>query len=164
MKTNFAKKTANFGCYNESKKQNNYLPNEAFTISDVLNSDVSLKDKTWFIRKNCEFTNDEYRQFAIGCALCVLPIYESKYPGNDAPRKAIEAAQKYLANEIGIDELIEARRAAAYAAYTAAIADSAYAAHAAAYAYAAADGKVSYKSLLLEFFKEFTPIEVNQTL
>lgn len=90
MKTNFTKSTANFGCYNETRKQDKILPNEEFNINDVLNSDVSLNHKAWFIRNNCEFTTDEFRQFAIGCALCVLPIYETKYPENKAPRAAID--------------------------------------------------------------------------
>jgi hypothetical protein len=229
MKTNFTKATSDFGCYGP-KKASSYLPNENFTIADVLNADVRLRDKAWFIRNNCQFTDDEYRQYAIGCALCVLPIYEKRYPGNNAPREAIEAGKGYLAGTINIDVLREKRDAAyasAYAAYAyasaasaayayadaayadasadasayayasayadaaAAYADAAaayayaayasasayadaaaaaayaadadaaaYAAYAAAYAaYAADAGKTDYRSLLLEFFKEFTAVK-----
>jgi hypothetical protein len=130
MKTNFTKATSDFGCYGP-KKASSYLPNENFTIADVLNANVRLRDKAWFIRNNCQFTDDEYRQYAIGCALCVLPIYEKRYPGNNAPREAIEAGKAYLAGTINIDVLREKRDAAAYAADAAA--DAAYAS-AAAYA------------------------------
>jgi len=143
MKTNFTKLTAKFGCYaDENNKQNNHLLNNDFNIDDVLCADVPLKDKAWFIRHNCEFTDDQFREFAIGCALCVLPIYEDKYPENKAPREAIEAAKAYLKKEIGFDDLMIKRRAAAYAAAAADAADAAYAAYAAAAAdaaYAAAD-------------------------
>jgi hypothetical protein len=35
-------------------------------------------------------------EYAIGCARHVLPNYEKKYPCDDRPRKAIEAAEKWL--------------------------------------------------------------------
>jgi hypothetical protein len=211
MKTNFTKATSDFGCYGP-KKASSYLPNENFTIADVLNADVRLRDKAWFIRNNCQFTDDEYRQYAIGCALCVLPIYEKRYPGNNAPREAIEAGNAYLAGTINIDVLREKRAAAAYASASAYADSYAYAAYASAYADAAADasyaayaayaadaadaadasayaadaaaasayaadaaaataadaaaatdaddaGKTDYRSLLLEFFKEFTAVK-----
>jgi hypothetical protein len=151
MKTNFTKATSDFGCYGP-KKASSYLPNENFTIADVLNADVRLRDKAWFIRNNCQFTDDEYRQYAIGCALCVLPIYEKRYPGNNAPREAIEAGKAYLAGTINIDVLREKRAAAASAAYASASASasaayasaSASAADASAYAYAAASAAYAY--------------------
>ena len=121
MKTTFTKSTAKFGCYKSNdNQQDNYLPNETFTISDVLNAEVSLKDKAWFIRYNCEFTDTQFREFAIGCALCVLQIYEEKYPDNKAPREGIEGAKAYLAGKIDIDEFRLKRRAAAEAADAAA--------------------------------------------
>jgi hypothetical protein len=71
-------------------------------------------------------------QFAVLCARAVLHLYESKYPGDDRPRKAIEAAETYLKTQ---------SNDAAYAARAAdAAADAAYAAaDAARAAYAAAD-------------------------
>jgi len=169
MKTEFTKNTSNFGCYAENNnRQNDYLPNDEFTITDILSANVSLKHKAWFIRYNCEFTVDEFRQFAIGCALCVLPIYEDKYPNNKAPREAIQAAKDYLAGIITIDVLREKREtAAAYEAAAAeAAAEAAEAAYAAYAAYAAAEaaaadakktnGKAKYQELLLQFLKDFT--------
>ncbi|MFA4845634.1 MAG: putative immunity protein [Patescibacteria group bacterium] len=64
-------------------------------------------------------------RFAILSAEAVLSIFENRFPGDDRPRKAIEAAKEYL-NQKG----------AAAARAAAAAADAAYAY--AAYAYAAA--------------------------
>ena len=96
-------------------------------LIDVLNV-LGMEDCLWAFRA----TNDEQAakllaiKFAIACADRVLIICESKYPKDNRPRKAIEAAQTYLLNPSK-----ENARAAA---------DAAYAAHAAAYAaYAAAD-------------------------
>jgi hypothetical protein len=82
--------------------------------------------------------------FAILCAEQVLSIYENKYPQDDTPRKAIDAAKYYLKVHTrdaayAADAAAYAAHAAAYAAHAAAdAADAAYAAHAAhAAAYAA---------------------------
>ncbi|MCC6194590.1 MAG: hypothetical protein IT518_09005 [Burkholderiales bacterium] len=58
-----------------------------------------------------------------------LPIFEAKRPGDDRPRKAIEAARGCIA---GTKTRQQARAAAADAAYAAAAAAAAYAAYAAA--------------------------------
>ena len=72
-------------------------------------------------------------EYAIMCAEDVLFIWEEKYPKDDRPRKAIEAARAWLA------EPTEARKEAAHAAANAAYAVySAYAATATAAAYSAA--------------------------
>ena len=64
------------------------------------------------------------RAFAIHAAEQVLPIFETKYPKDKRPRKAIEAAKAVL-----VDDTSTSRRAAA---------DAASAASAAAYAASAA--------------------------
>jgi hypothetical protein len=174
------------GCYSETELNKcSFMQLEEITIESILDSEISLKDKSWFIINSIELTDLQKREFAIGCALVVLPIYEEKYPDNVAPRKAIEAAQKYLNNEISLGDLKEYRKKAAYAAYAAAAdaaaayayADAtayAYAAYAAAAddaaayayaayayaayaaaAYAAAAADAGYKNKLLLFFKEF---------
>jgi hypothetical protein len=87
----------------------------------------------------------DYVSYAIYAAEQVIDIYEKKYPDDKRPRKAIEAAKKYLKNPS--IKTRTAAAAAAYAAYTAAdddtyaaayVAASFAAAHAAAAAYAAA--------------------------
>jgi len=77
------------------------------------------------------------REIAIFAAEQVLPIFEKKYPEDDRPRKAIEAAKLFLANDTPENrKAADAAYAAAYAAADAA--DAAYAAAAAADAAAAA--------------------------
>jgi hypothetical protein len=54
--------------------------------------------------------------WAADCAEHVLPYFEEKYPGDDRPRKAIEAARAWTRGEIRVGEA----RAAAVAAHAAA--------------------------------------------
>jgi len=85
--------------------------------------------------------------FAILCAEAVLSIYEIKYPNDDRPRKAIEAAKKYLRHPSA-----DAARAA-YAAYAAADAAyaAAYAADAAVYAAAYAADAAARADTSIDF-------------
>jgi len=52
------------------------------------------------------------RLFACDVARRVLPIYEKRYPGDNRPRKAIEAAEKYAEGTITEKELLASRDAA----------------------------------------------------
>jgi hypothetical protein len=77
------------------------------------------------------FTPEQRIQYAIFAAEQVLSIFESNYPEDSRPRKAIEAAQAHLDNPSV--ETAHAAHSAARAAYTAAhtahsAADAAYAA------------------------------------
>ena len=84
----------------------------------------------------------ELRLFAADCAEHVLYLFEEKYPDDDRPRKAIQAARDFA------NGLITAANAAyaAYAANAAVVANAAnaYAANAAAAAAAAAAADASY--------------------
>jgi hypothetical protein len=73
-----------------------------------------------------------FAEAAIKAAEGVLPLFEKRRPGDDRPRKAIEAAKERLANPSKADAAD-----AAYAAYAAYAADAASAASAADAAYAA---------------------------
>jgi len=122
MKTEFTKQEMyNLkGCYSKETLDNcSFMSKDNISLQSILDSEIPLKDKSWFIRNSIQLSDIEKRQFAIGCALVVLPIYENKYPSNDDPRKAIEAAEKYLKNEITLQELNIFRKAAAAAAYAA---------------------------------------------
>ncbi|HEY0701166.1 MAG TPA: hypothetical protein VGD60_00215 [Candidatus Acidoferrales bacterium] len=81
-------------------------------------------------------TRQEVVLAACSCAETVLHHFEKKYPQDDRPRKAIEAARAWTSGNLDTESLYKARRAAYAAAYAAADA-AAYAAYAAA-AYAAA--------------------------
>ena len=97
--------------------------------------------------------------FAILCAESVLKYFEDKYPDDDRPRKAIEAAKEYLKTKLAAYAAADAADAA-YAAYAAAdaadAARAAYAAAGAAYAaagvaYAAADA--AYNKTLIKILE-----------
>jgi len=78
----------------------------------VLTTTQRLKLPDWYLdnkKRQCMRI-----QFAVLCAEAVLSIFETKYPSDDRPRKAIKAAREYLATN--------AARAAAYAARAAAYA------------------------------------------
>jgi hypothetical protein len=116
---------------------------EPLNIMTVLESN-NIEDAVWCLR--C-FERDSYRQFNADVAESVLHIFESKYPDDDRPRKAIAAARGNAsaaadaayaaaadATAAAADATADAAAAAAadaYAAYAAA-ADAAYAAYAAA--------------------------------
>lgn len=135
------------GCYDDSRLDKcSFMGVEPITIESILDSEIPLKDKYWFVCRKLA-TKEQNQQIAIDVALITIDIYEKKYPDNKAPRKAIEAAQAYLAGTITIDELKTAL-AAADAAASAASAAVAYvdadAYAAAAVASAAAAAAVAY--------------------
>lgn len=82
----------------------------------------SVADLIWALRMS-SFQGEKVisicRKTAIFAAESVLHIFENKYPNDKRPRKAIAAAKAYLAGDIGIAELREARVSAADAAYAA---------------------------------------------
>jgi hypothetical protein len=107
----------------------NDKPTDVIATAKRLNSDDHNDWANWLIVRF--MTHEQKVQYAIFAAEQVIDIYEKKYPDDDRPRKAIEAAKNYLK-----DKSLENKNAAYAAAY-----DAAYAAYAAAdaYAYAAAD-------------------------
>ena len=169
---------ANCGCYSEEQLlECSFMNNEKITLKSILDSEIPIKDKYWFVIKKLT-TIRQKQQIAITCAKFVLPIYESKYPNDNRPRLAIEKAENYLAGKCTIKELREKRiavTAAAYAAaYVAAYAVDAYVAADAAYgdayaaavysvaayavdAYVAADAAINNNLLIL--LKEFCKVK-----
>lgn len=118
------------------------------SLSDFLGLEhLTHSDKTWvFVRS---VSSSAAKSFAVDCAESVLHIFESVFPKDDRPRKAIEAARLSTGSskELKADTAAQATYAAAYAAAHAArdaraAARDAYAArdnYAADAAYAAAD-------------------------
>ena len=79
-------------------------------------------------------TRGQKVEYAVYAAKQVLRIYETKYPGDDRPRKAIEAAEKYFSGPSSSAAYAYADAAYAYADAADAAAYAADAAYAAAYA------------------------------
>jgi hypothetical protein len=108
---------------------------DAVEVINALIEDNELDWANWTIVR--VMTRPQYLAYAIFSAEQVLDIYEKKYPNNDKPRKAIEAAKAVLAKDTKETRTAAAAAAAAAAADAAAAAAAAYAADAAAAAYAA---------------------------
>jgi len=117
---------------------------------DKLMKNNRFSDANWLITKL--FNKTQCVKYAIFAAEQVLDIFEKKYPDDNRPRKAIEAAKDYLKtpNDVtyaavvtsAADAASAAQDAAAYyanAAYAAYYANAAYAAYYAAYAAHVAD-------------------------
>jgi len=101
-------------------------------VVDKLIAQSKLDWANWTVSRM--MNHDNKIRYAIFAAEQVLSIYEKQHPDDAHPRKAIEAAKKYLADKSEKNK--NAANAAANAAYAAAYAanTAAYAAYAAAYA------------------------------
>jgi immunity protein 5 of polymorphic toxin system len=68
-----------------------------------------LDDAVWALRAVPEEQRGERdriaRLFACDCAEHVLRIYEAQYPGEERPRRAIEAARRFALDEISHNEM-----------------------------------------------------------
>ena len=130
--------------YEWSLKVLNNKPMPASKFIQHLIDDKKYQWASWVLVRVFDKTNNV--RYAIFAAEQVIDIYEKKYPGKDKPRKAIEAAKKWLnepTEENRADAAADAAAAAAAAAYAAYAAAAAYAAYAAA-ADAAADAAAAY--------------------
>ena len=106
---------------------------EPLELRTILESN-GLDDTIWALRA-VEGKDKEIRLFAADCAEMVLPIYEKKYPDDNRPRLAIQAARDYangLITEKELSAASDAALAARAAARDAWAASSASAASAAA--------------------------------
>ena len=115
---------------------------EIISIMDILNSEIPLKDKGWFLVRKCDLTIAQKKELSYLLALSVFPIHENKYPDDKIVRICLEAIKAFNSGEISREDL----KTAAYAAYEAADSDytTADAAYAAAYAAAVAAADADY--------------------
>ena len=124
----------------------NLLGLDTQEILEKLMSNNKFEWGNWFLTKL--MNKGQCVEYSVFAAENVLGIYEKQYPKDDRPRKAIEAAQKYLANPSAdaaraADPAAAAAYAAAYAAYDAAAAAARAAAYAAADAARAAAARAA---------------------
>ena len=134
----------NRGCYSLEKLNScSFMCATSITLETIINSEISLKDKYWFVCKKLA-TKEENQQIAVKVAEIVLPIFEKQYPKNKAPREAIKSAKSYISGHVSLEILLIKRRIAADAAYAAyGVAYAAYA-DAAAYDITADAADVAY--------------------
>ena len=127
---------SNIGCYlKEQVAQLLSIKQDSISILDILNSEIPLKDKRWYLWNKCAITLDNKKALALQLAWCVLPIYQAKYPNDTRVEDCLKAIKDFNDGKITIEEL----RAKRYA-----YADAAAAAADAAYAYAAAYDAAAY--------------------
>ena len=106
-------------------------------LSEALESN-GIGDLFWLLDKIplSKEQEKDLRLLACDYAEDVLYIFEEKYPDDERPRLAIEAARKYTKGEIDKEELYAAADAVDAVARDAVARAAYYAARAAAYAYA----------------------------
>jgi hypothetical protein len=113
---------------------NVYGADKEINLLTILESN-GFDDAAWSLRATVQDADSVKRLIAADFAESVLHIFESRRPGDDRPRKAIQAARDFANGEINAEEMRVARAAADAAAYAAAYAAAAdAAAYAAAYA------------------------------
>jgi len=109
-----------FHCSVEPSDAFNYIKGEYLALVEVKGNSIVAKDKeVWSemrIVKKCRWTKEDNLRFAVYCAEQVLDIYEEKHPTDKRPRRAIQAAKRYLKSPT------KKNADAAYAAYVRAIA------------------------------------------
>ncbi len=79
-------------------------------------SNKSVVKQARAIRIAKGWNNKTLRIFAADCAERVLPIWQKKYPNDDRPFKAIQAARAFAKGKISFGEMVTARAAAGDAA------------------------------------------------
>lgn len=81
----------------------NYVNGEVLAICEGSgNSDIQSDKSAWqnmTITKAYKWQKVDSVALAIYCAEKVIGIYEAKYPGDNRPRNAIDAAKKWLAEQ-----------------------------------------------------------------
>ena len=141
------KKLAEFIRDQRGQSPEDFGMDKPIPIATILESN-GQDDALWSLRATIEPSDQFTRLLACDFAEHVLPIFEAKRPGDMRPRKCIEVARLFAQGKADRDQLLAARRdaayAAAYVAYAAAAYAAAYAAAAAAYASAAAASAAAY--------------------
>ena len=96
MKNTFSKSymEKNCGCYNNNGNLDKLFNCDFMKLAEmtkvseislnaILQSNIALKDKFWFVIKKCDLTANQKIEIAINCAEIVLPIFEQKYNENN---------------------------------------------------------------------------------
>ena len=173
------------GCYSTSEVNAlSFIDQPEITIQTILDSEISISDKFWFVFANCDLTVKEKQLLNLNCAKINLAHYQKECAKNGWTEikeiaELTQLCDDYVSGKITLIVFNEKRTANAYAnayayananaiAYAIAIAIAyayayaiaiayAYAndiAYANAYAYAYANA-IAYANEFLEMLKEF---------
>jgi hypothetical protein len=84
---------------------------KAWATENNIQSDAEAWEKLhradwmlWLVKKRCiNLDESKLRHFAVDCAEDVLPLFERRYPGDDRPRKAIQATRRWADGNVDTD-------------------------------------------------------------
>lgn len=82
-----------------------FAQGDAFTVEQLVQSEIPLKDKFWYVLKKCQLTRKEKVEIAINAAEIVLPIIEAVNPSNNSVRECIEATKLFIGGHITVHQL-----------------------------------------------------------
>lgn len=85
---------------------------ERITARDVAALDIPPHEAVWMLTRGAFMEENAKLRFAHDCLTRVLHLFENEYPGNDAPRKAVEALSGFIAGKTSWDAVYEAGTAA----------------------------------------------------
>jgi hypothetical protein len=143
-----------------------FISQPEILLIDILDSEVSIKHKSWFLFNKCEMTLEHKRQLCLKMLRIVLPIYEDRFPGDNRVRVCLDAVEKFIKGEISKELLRQLGNASysdflghasTYVGYAAAEASRrAYALSSSSSVYAAiASNEATYSQKLLYAMIEF---------
>jgi len=89
----------------------NFVLDKVLPLSKILETN-GRDDVLWALNNAIDGGDKILRLWAADCAEHVLHIFETKYPEDDRPRKAIEAVRQFARGAIGAAEAARAARAA----------------------------------------------------
>jgi hypothetical protein len=96
----------NKGCYSlEQVERLSFINKEKINILDIINSEISLKDRFWFVRNKTNLTLSSKKQLALILAEVVLGIYNEKYPNDNRVSNCIQGIKNFNNNLISKEEL-----------------------------------------------------------
>lgn len=127
-------------CYNAVQWFKQQKTNDIYELFELAKTENHLDWANWYV---IQILNKKQKiQYAIFAAKSVLHIYQKRYPDDNRPQKAIEAAEKYLENQTEENKHAAAvANAAAHAVYVAVA------------AYTAADAAYAEKELIIKIIK-----------
>jgi hypothetical protein len=97
--------------YSEAKWRRLFGRRTRLTGEDILGLKLDHEDRWWLVTHPPLLTEQQLRLLAADLAERGLPIFERACPGDDRPRRAIEAARAYARGEIDADAMNAAGRA-----------------------------------------------------
>ena len=122
MKHQFKKEEVDFGCYFEPENcvdRRHEFP-ESMEIQEILNLEIPVEHKFWFVFKNCDLTTKEKQILNLNCAKVNLFQYKSECKKNGWFEKKevaelIGLCEQYTNGVISLSEFNEKRNANTHA-------------------------------------------------